>query len=82
MEGGKRFGVRDGAEHKRKTRVLSKHSLDHPGLTQPSPGHRQQALVRLTRRTVKFIRRLKNHLEQPRERPAAIARPVEVQLRL
>jgi hypothetical protein len=78
----KRFGVRNEAEHKRKARVRSKHSLDHPGPVQPSPGHIHQALVRLTQRTVKFIRWLKNHLDLQRDWPAAIARLVEVYARL
>jgi hypothetical protein len=78
----KRFGVRNEAEHKRKARVRSKHNLDHPGPVQPSPGHIHQALVRLTQRTVKFIRWLKNHLDLQRDWPAAIARLVEVYARL
>ena len=76
------FGVRNEAEHKRKAQVRSKHSLDHPGPEQPSPGHIHQALVRLTQRTLKFIRWLKNHLDQDRDWPTAIARLVEIYARL
>ena len=37
-------------------------------------GHRNHATHRLTQRTVKFIRRLKNHLDLERNRDAAMAR--------
>ncbi len=78
----KRFGVRNEAEHKRKARGRSKHKLDHPGPGQASPGQIQQALVRLTWRTVKFFRWLKNHPDHERDWPAAIARLVTIYARM
>jgi hypothetical protein len=78
----KRFGVRNEGEHKRKARVRSKHNLDHPGPALPSPGHIHQALLRLTQRTVEFIRWLRNHPDQQRDWPAAIARLVAIHARL
>lgn len=78
----KRFGVRNEAEHKRKARVRTKQNPAHPGPKRSSPGHIHQAFERLTQRTVKFIRWLKNHLDLQRDWPAAIARLIEIYARL
>ena len=74
----KRSGVINKAEHKRrgKTRQpgpAAKSKSDHP-----STAIIEQATERLTQRTVKFIRRLKNHLDLERDWNQAMARLTEV----
>ena len=74
----KRSGVINEAEHKRRAKTrqpgaAAKSKSDHPGTDII-----EQAIERLTQRTVKFIRWLKNHLDLERDWDQAMARLTEV----
>ena len=74
----KRCGVINQAEFKRKAKTRSTNAAVTPNSSTAKPITAQHAVERLTQRTVKFIRWLKNHLDLERDWDRAIARLNEV----
>ena len=74
----KRSGVRNEAEYKRKAKTQAKRAATYPQPSHPESGLIQHAVERLTQRTVKFIRWLKNHLDLERDWDQAIARLAKI----
>jgi hypothetical protein len=78
----KRCGVINQAEFKRKARTSAATAAAKPSSSCPDAHPIHFAAERLTHRTVKFIRWLKNHLDLERDWSQAIARLNQVYNRL
>lgn len=78
----KRSGVINQAEFKRKAKTRAANDAFKPGSSHPDARPIHHAVERLSQRTVKFIRWLKNHLDLQRDWDRAIARLNEVYTRL
>jgi len=78
----KHSGVINTAEFKRRAETRSDRAVSKPKSDRIEIEIIEHAIERLTRRTVKFIRRLKNHLDLERDWSRAIARLTEVYARL
>lgn len=74
----RRSGVINQAEFKRKAKTRAANDAFKPGSSHTDTRPIQHAIERLTQRTVKFIRWLKNHLDLERDWDRAIARLNEV----
>jgi Transposase DDE domain len=71
-------GIRNEAEIKRKAQTLATRDEDSKSKGCGGPTELQKAIQRLTQRTVKFIRWLKNHLDTTRSWPQALARLAKI----
>lgn len=71
-------GVINHAEFKRKAKTSATSAAATPSSSRPENGPIHSAAERLTQRTVKFIRWLKNHLDLERDWDHAIARLTQV----
>jgi hypothetical protein len=78
----RRSGVINQAEFKRKARTSATTAAAKPSSSCPDARPIHYAAERLTQRTVKFIRCLKNHLDLKRDWSQAIARLNQVYTRL
>ena len=74
----KRSGVINQAEFKRRAQTRTSSAADAPGSSRPGNRPIHPTAERLTQRTVKFIRWLKNHLDLERSWGCAIARLNEI----
>lgn len=71
-------GIRNEAETKRKAQTLVHRDEDSKSKGCGGLTDLQKAIQRLTQRTVKFIRRLKNHLDGTRTWSQALARLAKI----
>lgn len=74
-------GIRNEAEIKRKTKTLAKRDEQSKSIGGGGLTVLQQCIQRLTQRTVKFIRWLKNHLDSTRSWTQALARLAKIYAR-
>ena len=72
------LGIRNEAESKRKAQTLVQRDEDSKSKGCGGLTDLQKAIQRLTQRTVKFIRWLKNHLDATRSWPEALARLAKI----
>jgi hypothetical protein len=73
-----RSGVINQAEFNRKAKTRAASATAKPNSSSADPITVQHTVERLTQRTVKFIRWLKNHLDLERDWSQAIARLTEI----
>jgi len=71
-------GIRNEAESKRKAQTLARRDEDSRSKGYGGLADLQKAIQRLTQRTVKFVRWLKNHLDTTRSWPHALARLAKI----
>ncbi len=71
-------GIRNEAETKRKAQTISHRDQDSKSKGRGGLTDLQKAIQRLTQRTVKFIRWLKNHLDGTRSWPQSLARLAKI----
>jgi hypothetical protein len=71
-------GIRNEAEIKRKAKTLADRDKDSKSKGYGGLTDLQKAIQRLTQRTVKFIRWLRNHLDAKRTWHQALARLVKI----
>ena len=71
-------GIRNEAETKRKAQTLVKRDEDSKNKGRGGLSNLQKAIQRITQRTVKFIRWLKNHLDSKRTWAQALVRLAKI----
>jgi len=82
LSGWKHSGVINKAEFKRRAKTRADRAVSKPKSNLVEIEIIEHAIERLTQRTVKFIRWLKNHLDLERDWSQAMARLTEVYARL